>query len=85
MKDLLRSEHVRLLTVTGAGGSGKTRLALHVGAELGDEFAGGVYLVPLASITDVRTVASTIGQALGLRHTEAVRWLMRCKCIWECP
>ena len=69
VKQLLRSEHVRLVTVTGAGGSGKTRLALHAAADLGDEFPGGIYLVGLASITDPRTVASTIGQTLGLRHT----------------
>ena len=49
MKELLRSEHVRLLTLSGAGGSGKTRLALRVAEELKEEFPGGTYLVPLAS------------------------------------
>ena len=69
MKELLRSEHVRLVTLSGAGGSGKTRLALRAAEEMKEEFPGGVYLVPLASVTDPGTVASTIAQILGLRHT----------------
>jgi predicted ATPase len=60
---------VRLLTLSGAGGSGKTRLALRAAEEIKEEFPGGVYLVPLASVTDPGTVASTIAQILGLRHT----------------
>lgn len=69
VKRLLRSEQVRLLTLTGAGGSGKTRLALRAAAEIKEEFSGGVYMVPLAPVTDPGTVASTIAQIVGLRHT----------------
>jgi predicted ATPase len=72
VQELLRSEHVRLLTLSGAGGSGKTRLALRVAEEIKEEFPGGVYLVPLASVTDPGTVASTIAQILGLRHTGGI-------------
>ena len=66
---LLLSENARLITLTGAGGSGKTRLALQVGADLVDEFPGGLYFVELASITDPGTVLFTIAQVLGVRHT----------------
>lgn len=66
---LLRDERVRLLTLTGAGGSGKTRLALQAATEIKEDFAGGVYLVPLASVIDPSTVGSTIAQIVGLRHT----------------
>lgn len=66
---LLRSEHVRLLTLTGAGGSGKTRLALQAAEEVRDEFPGGVYFVAMSHVTDPGTVASTIAQILGVRHT----------------
>jgi predicted ATPase len=69
VKRLLLCEHTRLLTLAGAGGSGKTRLALRAAAEIKEEFAGGVYMVALASITDPRTVPSTIAQIVGLRHT----------------
>lgn len=69
VKELLCSEHVRLLTLSGAGGSGKTRLALRAAAEVNRDFPGGVYLAPLASVTDPGTVASTVAQILGLRHT----------------
>lgn len=69
VKDLLRGEHVRLLTLTGAGGSGKTRLALRAAAEIKEEFSGGVYMVPLSSVTDPATVASTIAQVVGLAYT----------------
>ena len=60
VKELLCSEHVRLLTLSGAGGSGKTRLALRAAAEVNRDFPGGVYLAPLASVTDPGTVASTV-------------------------
>jgi predicted ATPase len=69
VKQFLRSDHVRLLTLTGTGGSGKTRLALHAAADISEEFPGGVYFVPLASVTDPGTVASLIAQILGLRYT----------------
>ena len=65
---LLRDDSVRLLTLTGTGGTGKTRLALQVGAELLDDFASGVFFVPLAPITDPRLVISAIGQALAVRE-----------------
>jgi predicted ATPase/class 3 adenylate cyclase len=56
----------RLLTLTGPGGTGKTRLALHLAAELSDEFEDGVYFVPLDSISDVDLVPSAIASALGV-------------------
>ena len=56
----------RLLTLTGAGGSGKTRLALASAAELVDDYVDGVFLVPLATITDPSLVLPAIAEALGL-------------------
>ncbi len=53
----------RLVTLTGAGGCGKTRLALHVGADLLDEFADGVWLVELAGIAEPSAVASAVAAA----------------------
>ena len=64
IKLLLSKE--RLLTLTGAGGSGKTRLALQVAAEIIDQFQDGVFFVPLAPIFDPVHLYSTIGQGLGL-------------------
>jgi predicted ATPase/class 3 adenylate cyclase len=66
---LLRDAAVRLLTLTGPGGSGKTRLALHAAAELGDAFPDGVFFVPLAAVTDAALVPVTIAAALGLRES----------------
>jgi len=57
----------RMLTLTGAGGSGKTRLALQAAAEVVDEFPDGVWFVSLAALTDYRLVHSTIGQVVGAR------------------
>jgi predicted ATPase/transcriptional regulator with XRE-family HTH domain len=57
----------RLLTLTGPGGAGKTRLALQVGMEVANTFADGVAFVPLTAISDPELVASTIAQALGIR------------------
>lgn len=56
----------RLVTLTGAGGVGKTRLAIQIAQELVDEFTGGVWYVDLATITDPDLVPLTTARALGL-------------------
>jgi len=56
----------RLVTLTGAGGVGKTRLAVHIASELAGEFADGVWYVDLAPITDPEVVPVTAARALGL-------------------
>lgn len=55
----------RLVTLTGPGGSGKTRLALQLAASLSDDYQDGAWWVPLAAITDPSLVAPTIAQSLG--------------------
>ncbi len=57
----------RLVTLTGPGGTGKTRLALQVAAELVDDFKDGVFWVPLAAITDAELLERAIAQTLGAK------------------
>src|SRR6188472_1389587 len=64
--ELLRRRDVRLLVLTGAGGSGKTRLALEAARGATAGFANGVVLVELATLADPELVVPTIAHALGL-------------------
>ncbi|MBV8053059.1 MAG: winged helix-turn-helix domain-containing protein, partial [Acidobacteriaceae bacterium] len=65
---LLRQTDVRLLTFTGAGGAGKTRLAIAVASAIAPEFSAGVQYVGLASIPDADLVGNAVAKALDLQH-----------------
>ena len=71
VKDLLG--RYRLLTLAGAGGIGKTRLAVHVGAELLSVHPDGVWFVDLAPISDPELVTSVVAQALQLNQQQGHR------------
>jgi predicted ATPase/class 3 adenylate cyclase len=64
----LSRPEVRLLTLTGAGGTGKTRLALQAGAELTEGFEDGVFFVSLAAISDPELVVGAVAGTLGVKE-----------------
>ena len=69
---LLRSRRVRLLTFTGPGGTGKTRLSIEVGRALADDFADGLTFVGLSNVTDPGRVPHAIAGALGLKEATGI-------------
>ena len=70
----LLSNGTRLVTVTGPGGTGKTRLGLQVAAELVAGFRDGVFWVPLAGLADPELVSSELGRAVGA-HDDVIGFL----------
>jgi hypothetical protein len=68
-QELVRDQLMRLLTLSGPGGTGKTRLALQAAADLLDDFTDGTYFAPLATLTEADLFISAVAETLGVRET----------------
>jgi predicted ATPase/DNA-binding CsgD family transcriptional regulator/Tfp pilus assembly protein PilF len=77
LRALIRQPATTLVTVSGPGGVGKTRLALRVAAEAAEDFADGVAVVRLDPIRDPALLVATVAQALGLREAGSESWVER--------
>jgi predicted ATPase len=67
--DFMRGDEIRLLTLSGPGGTGKTRLSLQAAADLLDDFPDGTFFVPLATLTEAELFLSAVAETLGVRET----------------
>jgi predicted ATPase len=72
LRHLIRNSDARLITLTGAGGSGKTRLAIEVAQRLKEELNGAVWFAPLADLSDPRFIADALRDALCLPRSPTV-------------
>lgn len=68
LAEMLDNPEIRLVSLTGPGGTGKTRLALEVARQLRDQFPDGVFFVDLSQTTDLSLVPTTIAHAMGIRE-----------------
>src|SRR5512143_1874215 len=65
LAQLLHNPQCRMVTLTGPGGIGKTRLSIETASQVQDAFADGVYFVPLASVNTTRSIVPVMGDAVG--------------------
>src|SRR5215203_3060802 len=72
--DLLRGDETRLLTLSGPGGTGKTRLALQAAADLLEDFPDGTFFVPLATLSEAQQFLPVVAEMLGVRETGEQRF-----------